>query len=359
MRSICFSAAAAMAAFAGHAAAQSSVSIYGIMDIGVEYQQLGAAGAKPATHNTLVASGSSAANRWGFRGTEDLGGGNSAYFVLEGGFNVDDGTMVPAGVLFNRRSVLGIKGAWGDLSAGRDYTPAFWTMAFTDYTRSGMYGGAGPVSQIVELGNVRQSNGLYYVTPTVNGFSGRAFWTTGKESTTAPTDEGRMIGISGNYLSGPFAAGVFYQRQRVVFPAGSTTSEAASYTGVSAQYDFGKFTMNGGYTRYSPAGPNTATTGTMNSGWLGLMVPVGADQVSLTLGRIVTNLAAADDGKTWLYGLNYIHPLSKRTSLYAGLGRSANNQFAKISLDTGQRAVNVQGLGGDVTAVMAGIRHTF
>lgn len=358
MKAMHFGMAAVLAACVGQAAAQPNVILYGSLDAGIEYRQVSAGSTGSARHDWFFANGSSKANRFGFRGTEDLGSGSSIFFVLEGGLDLATGNSVPNGVMFNRRSIVGAKGPWGELSLGRDYTPAFWAMAYTDYTKSGMYGGAGPTSQIVELGLIRQSNGVFYTSPTVNGFSARLFWSNGNPGSDPTTNTNQMVGLSGHYVSGPAAAGVFYEQKKTE-GVGSNPSGTNRYAGVTGQYDFGRFTINGGYTRYDPAGPDTATSGTMNSVWLGLMIPLGADQVSFTLGNIRTSLAAPEDGKTWLYGLNYLHPLSKRTTLYAGVGRASNNDYAAKSLDAGQRAIFGNGLGSDVTAVMFGVRHIF
>lgn len=360
MKAIHFSVAAALAACAGQAvAAESNVTLYGSLDAGIEYRKFSAGSAGGGGSGWGVANGSSKANRLGLRGSEDLGGGSSIFFVLEGGLDIATGTSVPNGVLFNRRSVVGAKGAWGELSFGRDYTPAFWAMAYTDYTQSGMYGGAGPTSQVVELGLIRQSNGVFYTSPTVNGFSAKMLWSNGTTTSSTPaTTTGQMVGLSGHYASGPAAAGIFYEQKKVE-GVGTKPSGKNRYYGVTGQYDFGELTINGGYTRYDPVGPNTATSGTMDGIWLGFMVPVGAAQISLTLGHIRTSLDASDDGKTWLYGLNYLYSVSKRTSFYAGVGRASNNDHAAKSLDTGQRAIFGNGLGSDVTAAMVGMRHTF
>jgi predicted porin len=97
----------------------------------------------------------------------------------------------------------------------------------------------------------------------------------------------------------------------------------------------------------------------MDGIWLGLMVPVGASEISFTLGHIRTSLDAPENGKTWLYGVNYLHSVSKRTTFYAGVGRASNNGHAAISLDAGQRGIAGNGLGSDISAIMVGMRHTF
>jgi predicted porin len=245
MKAINFGVAAALASVVGPVAAQSTVTLYGSVDAGVEYRKISAGSTGDEKTGLVFASGSSRANRIGLRGTEDLGGGSSVFFVLEGGLDLATGNSTPNGVLFNRRSIVGAKGRWGELALGRDYTPAFWAMAATDYTKSGMYGGAGPTSQIVELGLIRQSNGVFYTSPTVNGFSGRLFWSNGTPGTTPGSTTGKMVGGSGHYASGPLAAAIFYE-QKKVDGVGAKASGTDRYQGITAQYDFGKFTVNGG-----------------------------------------------------------------------------------------------------------------
>lgn len=110
--------------------AQSSVKVYGSIDAGVRYQtNVDAAG------NGLysMASGHSFANRLGFRGQEDLGGGMNAHFQLESGFNTKTGELDNANnVLFNRTAAVGIGGKWGSIDLGRQYTIGFRTEKFLD-----------------------------------------------------------------------------------------------------------------------------------------------------------------------------------------------------------------------------------
>ena len=131
------SAAVAPAAFA-----QTNVTLYGIVDAGIEYARLSDGGGNAFR----VQPGIQSCNRWGLRGTEDLGGGLKAIFTLEAGFNIDTGafgnngavTNSPAvGALegqgaFGRRAFVGLESGFGQIYLGRDYTPGFWVALNSD-----------------------------------------------------------------------------------------------------------------------------------------------------------------------------------------------------------------------------------
>lgn len=349
----------AAACGAAHAQATSSpVTIYGIVDAGVEYQKAtaGSAGAARSTKN--VAAGTFSASRLGFRGTEDLGDGLRAFFQLEHGLNPDDGSVTGA-AFWGRKSIVGLGGAWGELSFGRDYTPGFWVQFYTDVNTFALYGNSGTMSAFALTGMLRANNGIYYVSPEINGFRGRLTYSLGDESATAPKDAGRIIALSGEYRSKSLSAGVFHQERKTVFPASSTTSEKNVYQGVTGMYDFGPWALSAGLTRYDPAGPNTATAGVVKSLWAGAILRFGLSDVRLNVGRVTTAVSGPTEGKSTLVGLNYSYYLSKKTNLYAGVGRVGNNAAAQFALEGGSRAIPNSGRDSDTTAVGAGIRTTF
>jgi predicted porin len=151
-----------------NATAQSNVTLYGIVDAGLGYSsnQLG-------NHNTYVRSGNKDANRLGFRGIEDIGGGTQVQFTLESGFNLDDGTFAQSGVLFNRQAFVGISNKkLGTLTAGRQYSPYYNFLS-----------PLGPVPVVTgTLGDhpgdidgfdvtIRHNNALKYISPDWHGAS--------------------------------------------------------------------------------------------------------------------------------------------------------------------------------------------
>ncbi|WP_087687640.1 MULTISPECIES: porin [unclassified Pandoraea] len=109
-------AAGALLTFSGYAAAQSQVTIYGILDNGVNYTTN-----QGGSHNVQVAGGALNGNRWGLRGTEDLGGGLQAIFRLENGFDITNGKLANNSREFGRQAFVGLSGDFGSVTIGRHY----------------------------------------------------------------------------------------------------------------------------------------------------------------------------------------------------------------------------------------------
>ncbi|HQA34421.1 MAG TPA: porin, partial [Casimicrobium huifangae] len=115
---------------AGAASAQTAnVTLYGIIDTYLASER----GSSPTVaankvSTTGLVSGGISGSRWGLRGSESLGGGLNAFFNLENGFNVDNGSLGQGGLLFGRRAYVGLSGGFGSIQMGRDYSPNFWVM---------------------------------------------------------------------------------------------------------------------------------------------------------------------------------------------------------------------------------------
>jgi predicted porin len=335
------------------------VSIYGIVDAGIEHQRVSAGASGPAKSSTQLSSGSFSASRIGFRGSEDLGSGLRAFFHLENGFNTDDGT-INNGALFGRRSIVGLGGTWGEASLGRDYTPAFWPQFSSDINNLALYGNAGTMSQIISVGMLRMNNGLSYASPELRGFRVRLAYGFGDERSTIPKDAGRLVGAAAEYRSSAWTAGLFHQYRKTIFPTGGSSTGKDVYQGVTGQYNFGRWSLGGGYTRYDPVGPDKAGSGVTTGLWVGLLLKLDSSDLRFNVGRIKTDLASPMQGRSTVLGVNYAYYLTKRTNLYAGIGRIANNDAAQISLEAGSRAIPASnGKGSDPSAFMIGVRHTF
>lgn len=123
---------AVLGGFAGMAAAQSSVTLFGVVDVAATYVKNDDAKQKKLT------SGGNSTSRLGFRGVEDLGGGLKASFWLESHINVDDGTQNSSGKFWHRRSTVSLSGGFGEVRLGRDLLPT-WT-AFANYDPFGTVG---------------------------------------------------------------------------------------------------------------------------------------------------------------------------------------------------------------------------
>lgn len=342
----------------GSAFAQSSVRLYGIVDVGLEHART-SGGTAPERKLTSVVNGPNSLSRLGFTGTEDLGGGMSANFVLEHGFDSDTGANT-APVFFNRNSFVGLKGGWGEVRLGRTYTPGFFVMQSGDVMRYGWFANAGTFGRLTPSGQPRVDNGLVYLTPAFGGVSARIHYGLGAESATPPRDSGRFLGVSVEYSKEPIYVGIFHHRREDVFPANSTTTQTSTYQGIAARYEVSGWAVAGGVVQFDPAGPNTATAGKQQGWWLGGMYKMGIGEIRAAAGRIKADLTGAVDPRATLWGVSYNYPLSRRTNVYAAYGSMDNNQTGAFQLESSSRAIALPVAAGvDTKAFSIGIRHTF
>jgi predicted porin len=163
---------AALTAFAGAASAQSSVTLFGIVDAAYAHVSAGGKSASGITNSGLNSS------RLGFRGVEDLGGGMRAIFWIEGALSNDDGNA--AGQTWQRRSTVALAGGFGEIRLGRDYTPSFWNTTVYDPFGTNGIGQAltpGMIGAASATANgsaaVRSNNTIGYFLPAMGGITGQ------------------------------------------------------------------------------------------------------------------------------------------------------------------------------------------
>lgn len=392
--------ALAVMAAAGAASAQSSVTLFGIVD--ATYQNLRSDGAAGAPSNKLSRLHNSGYNssRLGFRGTEDLGGGMSASFWLEAGVNNDDGTGAASnvnnrvttvaaprpgtqGLTFNRRSTVSLAGGWGELRLGRDYVPSFWNHTVFDPFGTNGVGATSNLS--LALGNalgvpttVRASNSVgYFLPPNLGGFYGQMMYAFGEVAEPvapgADKNDGRYVGLRLGFASGPFNVAAAYGRTdatstlatltgvlttlnrgvAVVLPAGSQIDYINQ--NIAGQWDFGMAKLMGHWNQEKVRG--FGDTAKHTTWMLGTLVPVGAGEIraSYTRGKGDDNFVRGDQ-----IALGYVHNLSKRTAVYTTFSR-VNNKDNGVANDqiryTNGLAVGRDG--GDARGFDLGIRHSF
>jgi predicted porin len=187
-------AAVLITAFPLIAAAQSNVTVYGVMDAAVSVEDTGAPGEKS---RTVINSGDQSSSRLGFRGTEDLGGGLKALFNIEAGVSLDTGAGDSA--LFGRRSVVGLQGAFGTVTVGREYSPIAAVAGATDILGQGFYGSNLSAFTANRLTR-RLSNSVNYKSNPIGGFTALAAYSAG-EKTSGPN--GDLKGLALEYAGGP------------------------------------------------------------------------------------------------------------------------------------------------------------
>lgn len=365
-------AAALVTGFAGVAHAESSVTLYGIVDAGYGYQQEEAKfKGGTATQNGKITtnkigghSGVQNGSRWGLKGSEDLGNGTSAIFVLESGFDVMNGRSQQDGRLFGRQAYVGLTGdSWGTFTIGRQYNAGDAFVAPIDPFGTG-WGFAGMENVFGGSVSDRYDSVIKYVTPNFAGFqAGLGLVYSDKDVKTkgfgAPTDkeENTQTGVTFGlgYTAGAlYVGGSFdYLRNEDTRTVGNIKNEIDRKTkawNIGGTYDFDVVKLHllyGGQKDGSISNPALTaygvgeaydfyTTGlggneffgdgyTQHSWLAGLSAPVGdagkvmfsyagsvADNDKVTINGVAGKLKA----KTHNFALGYRHALSKRTSVY-------------------------------------------
>jgi len=365
--------ALAVLAAAGAASAQSSVTLFGVVDATLAIGQ-GDGGDK--THLTNSGYNSS---RLGFRGTEDLGGGMSASFWLEAGLNNDDGQgaatsatnqPVPAfnavtganapvrsgtqGLTFNRRSTVSLAGGWGELRLGRDYTPQFWNLTVFDPFGTNGVGTTATLNNTNASNDpvtVRASNSIGYFLPgNLGGFYGQAQYYMGENvNGPATEDDGSGMAARLGYASGPFNVAIAIAKTN--FASGDFNT-----WNIGGQWDFGVAKLMGHYNsiKFDGATPALAVDG---KGWLiGGLIPVGAGEIRLSYSTFKADFVTAtlNHPEVQKYAIGYVHNLSKRTALYATFAHLSNDGGVAQALNGAVGAANASSTGYDF-----GIRHSF
>lgn len=340
-------AAAVAAAIPCAASAQSTpnVTMFGVMDMGLNRIDLGAGATSMRVDSGMLSTG-----RWGLRGSEDLGGGLSALFHLEGEVAGDTGTGSNGGAfVFTRRVFAGLKGGFGEIYAGRDYTPAYWADIAADITGYGLYGSSRVFQASSGLTN-RFSNGLFWNSPVWSGFQVKAVWSTG-EQTAEPKDRGNALGLGAFYTSGPLLLTAHYQSVKNTATPVVETKE----TGIGGGYTIGPVRLRAGWGKADPEG----NANNLSQVHLGAGYTVGAGEFYVQGQQIKREAATGTEPKATVWGLGYVHSLSKRTTLYAAYGQTRNNATGNFVLANSANTYAPTAAGESPKGLALGIRHQF
>jgi predicted porin len=247
-----------LAALGAHA--QSSVTLYGIVDTGIGYQSSQAALGSNSGGRSVVkmVNGIWAGSRFGLKGGEDLGGGTKAIFQLEQGFNSATGAQGVTGLAFNRQAWVGVTNtAYGTFTAGRQYTSYYTLLSPYSPTTwlTGAYGAhPGDIDSLDTL--YRANNSLVYTSPNLYGLTVSGSYSLGGQA--GSTNAGSTWSAAVQYLNGPMGIAAGFQRINNSTSGGgdwganSTTSNNGAQAGVSA--------VNFGY-RTNQAQQRVAVTG--------------------------------------------------------------------------------------------------
>lgn len=233
---------AVLGAFAGSAAA-ADVTLYGVVDLGLNYmyQKVGDA---DATNTFSERAGQNSGSRFGLKGAEDLGNGTTVGFVLENGFEADAGTLGQSGRLFGREALLWAKGSFGTIGFGRTGALAAGTGSYNLVKNSVFSTGWGQVAgsrSLFWLGDRdRMDNTVTYVTPSFAGFQVSAqysFKRDGQETAGNESQNERYAAIGASYKNGPLYAALVVDT--VLNKSDATNSEDSLGVTLSTSYDFG------------------------------------------------------------------------------------------------------------------------
>jgi len=341
---------AMLGSFAGAACAQSSsVTIYGIIDVGVSRMN---DGQSTLTFTPLALIGqpdswtvrSATSSRLGFRGTEDLGNGLKANFQIEHRFTPDAGGTEPrdgasATAFWNAQSWVGLSGSFGEARLGRQFVPAFHIgLASDPWAYDYNVGGS---SSFTRGGNsvTMAYNAVVYRTPALGGFTAELMVAAGERGAAvvnAPAGRtGRNEGANVQYASGPLWVGLGYNNSRQ-----EDTPVKNRYMNIGIAYDFGFVRPMASY-----AVGNNNVTGNPDTRTylLGATAPLGQGRIRTVIARydaaVGQNFNAANPllpqltqgQNTTKFGLGYQYFFSKRTSLHADAGTARTEGVSRTT----------------------------
>ena len=235
--------AAALLAATSYATAATDVTLYGVLDAGVTVSKVHGGDTK-----VQMSNGNWMGNRWGIKGSEDLGSGNSVFFKLEQGYKLSNGNEAAEGKAFSREAALGVSGNWGTVAFGR-----FGGLS-SDCGTYSILGGTPYTTSFQTIGSMysafyltdRYDNSIVYVTPEYNGFQGSFMYSNGREG-----DENKWsynqhyYGAGLTYGNGPLNFDLIYEA--LDYKGKEDKNKTTQLLNLGASYDFGAFKLYGAY----------------------------------------------------------------------------------------------------------------
>jgi len=354
---------AALAAFAGTAFAESSVTVYGTVDVGIVYEDNSFTSTPVGESTFKVSSGVLGGSRLGFRGVEDLGGGMKGRFQIETGFcadsaadegvsdggsgTVNDDTCGGDGKLFGRTAIVGLDGGFGSVQLGRQYAPVYIHQESVDPFGNGL---AGQIQNLFPIMQ-RLNNSVAYSTPAMGGLAASLAYGAGEVA--GKTSTNRVIDGSVSYTAGPLYVGFAYvQRNDIRLDGALNPGGEATAGNLGATYDFGMAKGHLMYQKSEDEDVNGVKGNEFDTVLIGASVPLG--QGNLMASYIQhddkLNTAPNDAHQT---AIGYTYALSKRTQLYTAFAKISNKN---LSMETVGNATDV---GSGDKAFNFGVAHNF
>lgn len=327
------------------AQAQSSVTIYGIVDAAVESVSSGGVRA------TRVESGGAYQSRLGYRGSEDLGGGLKAIFNLESRFTIDDGASF-GGLAFGGRAIVGLQGPWGTVVAGREYIPLYQVKVTSNPFG---YNGYGPAQIMMVGGPIRSNNAVRYDSPNFGGFSMSAMYGLGAEDP-ANAQAGRQQGVASQYSFGRTWVGAGWNRTAVRSAAVRSTDEYV----IGVRHNFGAASLYGNYWGFKTDN-NVVQDKEVRQAMIGVSAPLyaGGTLLASYSQRWAVRPASADGDDAAQIAIGLEHSLSKRTTAYAHFTKVRNKGASNVEVSDLANAGSAATGFSSPKAIQVGLRHFF
>ena len=336
--------ALAVMAASGAAMAQSSVTLFGVVDQAVTYVNGG-------ENWNGINSGGNSTSRIGFRGVEDLGGGLKAQFWLEAGILADEGSgrsggASGSGLEFKRRSTVSLLGNFGEVRLGRSTTAAYDAASRYD-----VFGTVG-IGQAQHWGDViRISNMLSYYSPDFSGFKFGVNYGFGEVA--GDNRASRYVGGSLTYDNGPLSLGLGVDRLN----RATALNDDMDRWSLGGSYNFGVVKLAAAYTSVNFK-PVTGEKDKNRGAYIGLSAPVGtAGEAKISYNRY-ENKFAGEKLKADQLAVGYVHNLSKRTAVYGTYAyiKNKNNNGDNLGLTLGNGTLKDN---GSQHGLQVGLRHAF
>ncbi len=346
----------AASAASGIASAQSTVTLYGLADVylgSITTKISPVGGASTSLRQTVINSGGFNVSHFGLKGSEDLGGGLKANFVLEGGYDISTGAAhnyvspynftgpvgsrkgVESNATFGRNAWVGLSSGFGEVKLGNMWTPY--------YEVKGSGAGAfdatifAPANNGVWVSNGYQlnpGNAIYFATPNISGFSAAAMVSFG-ENKTATINAGGIGSMNVQFANGPVAVAFAYQIEK---QGGGEPTNKIKFTQLNGSYNLGAAKLLAAYGNVKVVNDKT------NEFQIGVDVPLGSVlTVSGGFASSKTKFGVGGDSKRAGFGLAAKYDVSKRTFLYSGL------QLTKLKSGTETK----------INTFAAGVQHRF
>ena len=350
---------AVLGAFAGAASAQSSVTLYGTVDLSAKYVKNDGSGKRLSLARDGINS-----SQLGFRGIEDLGGGLKAGFDLIASIGADSGDIgagqsgLGSGKFFQRRAVIKLIGGFGELRGGRDYTPTFWNNTIFDAFGTVGLGDSTHVASLLSSTFVRADNSIeYYLPPNLGGFYGQGMAAAAESTQVGQTsNRGRYVGLRVGFAAGPFDVAAAYGTQR----SGDVFGDSHKTYNVGGSYDFG-FLKVMGYFDHDTLGQLKESRGSISG-----VIPFGQSEVHVGYSRAKFNnripsqtFPTGYNNTIWQAAATYQYNLSKRTAFYGTVSDLKNGANSQNAVAGGTSITASPTAGGSSRGFELGMRHFF